>query len=92
MLLWIESVFVQVNVEGSNDFWTGTLHRPQSSDISLFNDSMYSVMEAITRIYRSCKVMLTGDLSVDLLKMCESKLTADFHSIMCSYGFSPFFV
>ena len=70
----------------------GTLYRPPSSDISLINDGIYSVIEAITRKYHSYKVFLTGNLNTDLLKVSESKLTAGFYSIMCSYGFFPFIV
>ena len=92
VLPWIETVFVRVNFGGSTNYVIGSIYRPPSCDVSLFIDSMYSIMNVLATKYNNEKVVLTGDTNLDLLKVCENKLTSEYCMMMNSYGFLPYIV
>ena len=70
----------------------GSIYRPPTSDTSLLIDSMYAIMEVITRKCHNMKCIWTGDMNIYLFKAFENQLASEFNQLMISYGFLPYIV
>ena len=88
-LPFIESVFVLAEI-GNAQCIIGNIYRPPSSDIREFLTHMYDIMDILISKYINCKLLITGDFNIDLLKIQKSQDMLEYYLLMTSYGFLPY--
>ena len=84
---WIESIFIELNMDNTKNIIVGTIYRPPKQDIKHFLENLELLTSKIAKENKSC--YLLGDFNLDLIKADSNDLTNQFLDILFSSGFIP---
>ena len=85
---FIESVFVEMTVDGKKRI-VGNIYRPPNSDIVSFLSKLYEILVIIMQLKRECPVFIMGDFNMDLLKLNTNVRYIEYFKLMSSFGYFP---
>ena len=82
-----EYLHVKITTNLGNVYNVLNVYRPPSSNISNFNNAINDMLGTLEK--HNCRVVLAGDLNLDLLKFVNYSQTKAFMDVLISHNFFP---
>jgi len=88
MTSFIECLFIEIRVSGSQNIMIGSVYRPPNTDLVLFNAECVSILNSFDK-RKNGIVLIAGDFNLNLPKHNQHGPTSEFLNNLLSYNFMP---